>query len=107
MSDLDLANLDLTSARDLLIALAPELVLTAAAMILLLLVAWRHRTHRDLRGAGWVSLAGLAGAGAVTWWLWWNHARSSGGPAMIAVDDFRFVVDGLFFVTAALTILVS
>ena len=100
-------TLDLASSRDLLQALLPELVLTAAAMVVLLVTAWRHRTAADLRLAGWVSLAGLAAAGAAAWWLWWNTARAAGAPAMIAVDDFRFVVDWLFLGIAGLTVLVS
>jgi NADH-quinone oxidoreductase subunit N len=103
----DVSKLDLSSYRDLLIALSPELVLTSAAMILLLLVAWRHRTRDDLRAAGWVTLVGLVATAATTWWLWWNQAGASGVAAMIAVDDFRFVADWLFLGAAALTVLVS
>src|SRR5439155_1293263 len=100
-------SLDLANARDLLRALLPELTLTLAGMVLLLLIAWRHRTAADLRVAGWVTLAGLAVAGAAAWWLWWHTARAIGAPAMIAVDDFRFVADGLLLGTAGLTVLVS
>src|SRR2546425_7949300 len=52
--------LDLSSSRDLLLALLPELVLTAWSLVLLLLIAWRHRTAADLRLAGCVTLAALA-----------------------------------------------
>jgi NADH-quinone oxidoreductase subunit N len=100
-------SLDLADTRDLLRALLPELVLTIAGMALLLVIAWRHRTAADLRVAGWVTLAGLAAAGAAAWWLWWHTARAIGAPAMIAVDDFRFVADGLLLGTAGLTVLVS
>ncbi len=100
-------SLDLANARDLLRALLPELTLTLAGMVLLLLIAWRHRTAADLRVAGWVTLAGLAVAGAAAWWLWWHTARAIGVPGMIAVDDFRFVADGLLLGTAGLTVLVS
>ena len=102
-------NLDLSQSRDLLLALLPELLLTGAGMALLLVIAWRHRTAADLRLAGWVTLAGLAAAGAAAWWLWWHTARATGGgsPAMIAVDDFRFVADWLLLGTAGLTVLVS
>jgi NADH-quinone oxidoreductase subunit N len=100
-------SLDLANAHDLLRALLPELVLTLAGMALLLVIAWRHRTAADLRVAGWVTLAGLAAAGVAAWWLWWHTARAVGAPAMIAVDDFRFVVDGLLLGTAGLTVLVS
>ena len=100
-------SLDLATSRDLLRALLPELVLTLVGMALLLVIAWRHRTAADLRVAGWVTLAGLAAAGAAAWWLWWHTAHALGAPAMIAVDDFRFVADGLLLGTAGLTVLVS
>ncbi len=100
-------SLDLANSRDLLRALLPELVLTLAGMVLLLVIAWRHRTAADLRLAGWVTLAGLAAAGAAAWWLWWHSARAIGAPAMIAVDDFRFVADWLLLGTAGLTVVVS
>jgi NADH-quinone oxidoreductase subunit N len=100
-------TLDLARYGDLVWALLPELVLTAAALVLLLVVAWRHRTASDLRLAGGLSLAGLAAAGAAVGWLWWQRARAGGAPAMIAVDDFRFVTDGIVLGTAAVTVLVS
>jgi len=105
--NVDLSALDLSRSGDLLVALAPELLLTLAALVVLLVVAWRHRTPQDLRRAGWVTLAGLGVAALATWFLWWNVARASGIAAMIAVDDFRFVADWLFLGTAALTVLVS
>src|SRR5581483_7912670 len=100
-------TLDLARAGDLATALLPELVLTAASLVLLLVVAWRHRGVADLRAAGWVALAGLAAAAAAVWWLWRHEARGAGAPAMVAVDDFRFVTDGLVLGTAALTVLAS
>ena len=100
-------SLDLSSYGDLMKALAPELVVTAAGLVVLLVVAWRHRTAADLRAAGWATLAGLGAAGAAVWWLCWSSARAVGIPAMIAVDDFRFVSDWLLLAAAALTVLVS
>ena len=44
--NLDFQALDLSRPGDLLVALAPELVLTLAALLVLLVVAWRHRTPR-------------------------------------------------------------
>ena len=105
--NLDFQALDLSRTGDLLVALAPELVLTLAALLVLLVVAWRHRTPEDLRLAGWLTLAGLGAAGFAAWFLWWQAARAAGIPAMIAVDDFRFVADWLFLGTTALTVLVS
>ncbi len=100
-------TLDLATSHDLLRALLPELVLTAAGMVVLLVTAWRHHTAADLRIVGWVTLAGLAAAAGAAWWLWWNTARATGAPAMIAVDDFRFVLDWVFLGIAGLTVLVS
>jgi NADH-quinone oxidoreductase subunit N len=100
-------SLDLTSTGDLMRALLPELTLTAAGLLVLLVTAWRHTSARDLRIAGWVTVAGLAAAGVAVWWLWWRTARAAGPPSMIAVDDFRFVTDALFLTAAGLTALVS
>src|SRR5437667_171663 len=82
-------------------------VAAAVALVVLFVVAWRHRTPQDLRLAGWVTLSGLGAAGLAAWFLWWQAARAVGIAAMIAVDDFRFVADWLFLGTAALTVLVS
>ena len=100
-------SLDLSHSAGLMMALLPELVLTGWAMVLLLVVAWAHRTVGHLRLAGWLSLAALGSTAAAVWWLWWNSAHAEGPAAMIAVDDFRFVVDWLFLGTAALAVLLS
>src|SRR5947209_2095006 len=76
--NLDFQALDLSRTGDLLVALAPELVLTLAALLVLLVVAWRHRTPEDLRLAGWLTLAGLGAAGFAAWFLWWQAARAAG-----------------------------
>ena len=100
-------TLDLSVYPQLLTALLPELVLSAWGVILLLVVAWRHRTARDLRVAGWLTLVALATTAVTVWWLWWRSAHTEGVSAMIAVDDFRFVADWLFLGAALLTVLFS
>src|SRR5206468_103893 len=80
-----------------------ELVLTAWALVLLLFVAWRHQTVRDLRIAGWLTLAALLSTGIAAWWLWYNMAQAAGLAGMVAVDDFRWVTDWLFLGGAGLT----
>ena len=100
-------SLDLSVSSDLLLVLLPELVLTAWAMVLLLFVAWRHHTARDLRIAGWLTLAALLSTAVAAWWLWYNLAQPAGLPAMLAIDDFRWVTDWLFLGCAALTALIS
>ncbi len=102
-------NLDPSIARDLLLSLLPELVLTGWALVLLLFVAWRHHTVRDLRIAGVLTLVALASTAIAIWWLWWNRAGVHGENvvSMIAADDFRWVADWVFVAAAALTVLIS
>ena len=100
-------KLDPSLYGDLLVALLPELVLTGWALVLLLFVAWRHRTARDLRIAGWLTLVALASTAAVVWWLWWNHTAIAGLASMVAADDFRWVADWVFLGAAGLTVLIS
>jgi len=100
-------RLDPAIYRDLLLSLLPELVLTGWALVLLLFVAWRHRTVRDLRVAGWLTLLALLSTAIATWWLWWNRAGVQGVATMIAADDFRWVADWIFLGAAALTVLIS
>jgi NADH-quinone oxidoreductase subunit N len=100
-------TLDPTLYNELLLALLPELVLTGWALVLLLFVAWRHETVRDLRVAGWLTLAALASTAIAIWWLWWNRVGIEGIASMIAADDFRWVADWLFLAAAALTVMIS
>jgi NADH-quinone oxidoreductase subunit N len=100
-------RLDPSISRDLLLSLLPEVVLTGWALVLLLFVAWRHRTVRDLRIAGWLTLLALISTAVATWWLWWNRASVQGVVAMVAADDFRWVADWIFLGGAALTVLIS
>ena len=100
-------SLDLSITGDLLRGLAPELVLTIGGMVVLLVAAWRHGTSGDTRIVGWLALVGLAATAAAAGWLWWNGARANGAPAMIAVDDFRIVVDWLLLGATAVTAVLS
>ena len=100
-------RLDPSVYRDLLLALLPELVLTGWAIVLLLFVAWRHRTVRDVRIAGWVTLLALGSTALAVWWLWWHRAGVQGPVTMVAADDFRWIADWVFLGAAALTVLIS
>jgi NADH-quinone oxidoreductase subunit N len=100
-------NLDLSQYRDLVLALLPELVLTAWGLVLLLVVAARHRTAADLRLAGWITLTALLSTAGVVAWLWGTDTHAAGIATMIAVDAFRFATDLIFLGTAALTVLLS
>jgi NADH-quinone oxidoreductase subunit N len=100
-------TLDLTRGWDLVLALLPESVLTVWAMALLLDVAWHHRRPDAQRRAGVLALAGIGLAAAAALGLWLAHARAVGAPASVAVDPFRWAVDLIVLLGAALAVLFS
>jgi NADH-quinone oxidoreductase subunit N len=99
--------LDLDRGLDLAVALLPELILTVWAMLLLLIIAWRHRQPGIQRQVGWLSLAGTILAIAATIWLWRSDAQVPGLPASMAVDGFRWAVDLIVLLGVALTTILS
>ena len=99
--------LDLTRGRDLILALLPEIVLTVWAMALLLDVAWHHRRADAQRRAGLLALIGIALAAASALWLWLSNATAVGPAASVAVDAFRWAVDLIVLLGAALAVLFS
>ncbi|HTR19524.1 MAG TPA: NADH-quinone oxidoreductase subunit N [Gemmatimonadales bacterium] len=100
-------RLDLSNTPALMLALLPEIVLTGWSLVLLLLVAWRHHSVRDLRLAGIVTLAAFVTTAGAVWWLWWNVTTVSGIPLMIGADDFRFVAGFIILGAAAGTVFFS
>ena len=100
-------RLDLTDPWDMTIALLPEVVLSGWALVVLLVVSWRHRTAEDSRLAGWLSLAGVLLSLAALAALWLNGAVPDGLAHMIALDEFRFASAGIALVAAAGAILLS
>src|ERR1041385_2339636 len=100
-------TLDPSVYGDLLLSLLRELVLTAWALVLLMFVAWRHKTVADLRTAGYLTLAAFASTAAAVWWLWLHRAAVAGIATMVAADDFRWVADWIFLGAATLTTLIS
>ena len=108
MLPLDLTALDLSSPSGVAIALAPELVLTGWSLVVLLVVAWRHRTAQDARLAGWLTLAGLLLSAATVGVLAWNGAAAEGGVgAMVALDSYRWAADALILLAGAACTLLS
>ena len=51
-------RIDLGSPLGVAIALLPEILLSTWALIVLLVVSWRHQTDQDSRLAGWLGLVG-------------------------------------------------
>ena len=95
--------LDLSRGGDLALALLPELILTAWAMMLCLVAAWRHRSPGAQRVTGWLSVVGCVIAAAATIWLWQRGVRVEGIPMSVAVDGFRWAATLIILTGTALT----
>jgi len=99
--------IDMARPAGMALALLPELILTAASLVALLVTAWRHQTAADSRLVGWVSLAGVAAAGAGLLLLCWIGATPLEGAPMVALDSFRFASVGLILLATAGVIMLS
>jgi NADH-quinone oxidoreductase subunit N len=99
--------IDFGSPAGQAMSLLPELVLSGAILVVLLVVAWRHAAPADSRLAGWLSLAGLALTGVALGWLALQATDEPGVGQMIALDGFRFLASGLILVIAAGAVLCS
>lgn len=98
--------IDLSTPAGATLALLPEVLLTGWALVVLLVVGWRHRTAQDMRLVGVLSLIGYVLAGLGTGYLAAIGARPDGLPMMVALDGFRFASDGLLLgVGFAITIM--
>jgi NADH-quinone oxidoreductase subunit N len=102
-----MTGLDLRSPGGVTLALLPEVVVSVALLAVLLVVAWRHRTPRHSRLAGWVALAGLVAAFSALLALWWAGAVPAGAPHMVALDGYRFASLALLLMVSAGAILLS
>ena len=100
-------DLDLSSPLGLTAALAPELFLTGAALVVLLFVAWRHQTAADARRAGWLTAASLVLALLLLVAMAVGGLRATGLPMMIALDEYRWAGSVLVVVAALATTLLS
>lgn len=99
--------LDVHLPLDATLALLPEILLCAGAMVVLLLNAWRHRNAEDSRLAGWVAFWSVLPSAIATGWLWASGAHAAGTPFMVAVDGFRFASLSVILIATAATILLS
>ena len=100
-------RLDLSTPLGVTLALLPEVLLTIAALAVLLVVSWRHRTAEDSRLAGWLSLLGVVVSGAGLAALWVKGVEPDGLAQMVALDPFRYGAEAIALVAAAATILIS
>jgi NADH-quinone oxidoreductase subunit N len=99
--------IDLTQPTGLTFALLPEIVLTAWALVLMIVVAWRHENAADQRLAGYIALVGLVSAMAAELWFWNSGVRAEGLAGMVALDPFRYATSLVFLIGAVLAVLLS
>jgi NADH-quinone oxidoreductase subunit N len=102
-----MTRLDLSTPWGVTLALLPEVLLCGWALIVLLVVSWRHETAEDSRLAGWLSFAGVAVSAAGLAALWVNGATPDGLAQMVALDPFRFAAAAVALLSAGATILLS
>src|SRR5215510_1413412 len=95
-------KLDLSQPMDLTLAIAPDLLLTAGAMIVLLYAAWRPESEAHQRrvafGSMVVALLTLVAVLVIGVSQW------SAGPGPVAVDGFRWGADVVFLLATVVAI---
>jgi NADH-quinone oxidoreductase subunit N len=86
--------------------IAPELIVSLAGVVVMLVDAFTHRGQRWLTAV--LSLVALIAAGAATIWLWvsWAGPREAFN-GMIVLDDLRLSFTLIFLLVSALTVLVA
>jgi len=99
--------IDLMTPSGVLLALLPEVVLTVAALGVLLVASWRHQGPVASRLAGWLALAGLMVTGAALAWLGLQAPEAPGLGPMIALDGFRYVGSAMVLIVSAGSVLTS
>ncbi len=100
-------QIDLSQPGGLALALLPELVLTGWSLVLMLVVAWRHRTERDQQIVGLLAVLGLVLTLVVVLGFWFRGVSPAGHETMIALDRFRYLTDTIFLLGALLAGLLS
>jgi NADH-quinone oxidoreductase subunit N len=99
--------LDLTRPGGYTLALLPEIVLCAAAMLVLIVdvVQKGSRSEPSRPSIGWLALAGVVATAIATGWLW--NVSATPGAAMMSVDRFRVFIDLVILGAAALALLMA
>jgi NADH-quinone oxidoreductase subunit N len=86
--------------------IAPEVIVCAAAVLVMLVDAFAHPAQRWITGG--LSLIGLLAAGVATIWLWSTGTASSDAfNGMIVLDELRLGFTLIFLLVSALTVLIS
>lgn len=89
----------------MMLSLLPEVILTVAILVILLVISWRHAGPVDSRRAGWLALAGLGGAALALWYTAGHAPEDVGIGQMVATDAYRFAGSGLILLMAAGSVL--
>src|SRR5262249_22140024 len=84
--------LDVSIPAQLTLALVPDLVLMAGAMVLLVWSAWRRDSDEHQRTIGMASIV-LVGVTMVLTLMWAARFVAVPGAAPIALDNFRWFAD--------------
>ncbi len=98
--------LDYTSGFHYVLALLPEVVLSAWGMVILVLGVSGKRDGAPGQELGWLALVGIAAAAIANGWLY-SGVTEEGAAAMIAVDKFRLFANWIFLLGAAFCIVIS
>lgn len=99
-------QLDLTLPAHLSLALAPDLLLFAGAMLLMLYAAWQPDSAEHQRRVGLVSLV-LVLLTVIAVVVFAMRNFTTGGSGVVAVDAFRWSADIVFLLAAAIAIATS
>jgi NADH-quinone oxidoreductase subunit N len=100
-------TMDLTSPVGMMIGLLPEVVLSLAILVVLLVVAWRHRGPSHSRLAGELAMVSILATTGALIWLWLNAPEDPGMGLMFAADNFRFTASALILLLSAGAVLCS
>jgi len=86
--------------------IAPEVIVCAAAVLVMLVDAFARPTQRWITGG--ISLAGIAAAAISIFWLWSTGTASSDAfNGMIVLDELRLGFTLIFLLVSGLTLLIS
>jgi NADH-quinone oxidoreductase subunit N len=98
---------DLSNSAHYGLVLLPEIILSAWAMLVLMLDVFQKgsRSEPSSSSMPWLTLAGLGLAAIANTWI--AGLTETGAPGMIAVDGFRIFSNYVFLLAAALFVLIS
>ncbi len=82
---------DLSRSVQLIAALTPDIVMMVGAMVLMLMSAWGRDSDDRMRSVGTAAI-GVCVVSAATV-IYFMARGASAGPGVIAVDNFRWIVD--------------